>query len=437
MKRFLGVLLGCTLSLCFVTSADALTTHKFDDWVVDGERGTKEKSDDNVTIIKGQQSSVEGQPNPCDGPFSKASVQKLEDGILEETYIELGLDKIKAGEYFEADLGLKNASGEYVTEAVVMTEHGYDGKIKVYAGWAPDFAAYVTEDGIYTYQWHMFIGDDGVAYVNFTLLNGKEVIGTTGDISLDAESITTDDTQNPVAAEEDVSVKYLWFVHVNVADGIKVYSKLPGVENAEIVAPKEDSNLNVADAEKLSDVLKASLKDSEIEGLEEDTAVTFEVGTKEVDQEEVEVSKFATALEEKTKEGKIASYFDISIAVKDAMSNKELGKLTKLSEGIELIVNLPQDLPEVEEGYQRVYYILREHDGEVTVLKTNVSDDGKAVSFTSDEFSTYALAYEDIKNAESTNPNTIDKAPVYLAVGAIALTVLTALGYSVKNKLEN
>ncbi len=440
MKKFLGVLLGCLISLGFISPVDALTTHKFEDWVTSGERGTKEKSSDNVTIIKGQKAQKDGDPNPCDGPFSKASVQKLEDGILEETYIELGLDKIKKGEYFEVDLGLKNASDEYVTEAVIMTEHGNDDRIKVYAGWAPNFAAYVTETDVYTYQWHMFVGNDGVAYVNFSLLKGEEVIGTTGDISLDAESIRTHDTKNPVAAQKDVSVKYLWFVHVNVADGIKVYSKLPGTEGAAVVQPT-DTNVGVANVEKFSDVLKDSLKGLDIEGLKDDTAVEFELESTEVTPEDAKISNFKEALSKKAVNGTIANYFDISILIKDAMNDNELGRLEKLTENIELIFNIPEDLPPVAEGSQRVYYILREHEGNIDVLSPTISSDQTVLSFTSDLFSTYALAYEDIANQTGEvlpeAPNTLDKFSAYMLIATISAFGIIALGYATNKFIKD
>ena len=66
-------------------------------------------------------------------------------------------------------------------------------------------------------------------YVEFTLLNGEDVVGTTGIIDFD--TITTTDTKNPIAGQDDVSVKYLWFCNIQVENGINVYAELPKTED--------------------------------------------------------------------------------------------------------------------------------------------------------------------------------------------------------------
>jgi hypothetical protein len=65
-------------------------------------------------------------------------------------------------------------------------------------------------------------------------------------------------------------------------------------------------------------------------------------------------------------------------------------------------IAVPEDL--VKEG--RVFVVLRMHEGETTVLETSLNSDG-TLSFKTDRFSTYALAYidapaEDAKDDEVT-----------------------------------
>lgn len=50
----------------------------------------------------------------------------------------------------------------------------------------------------------------------------------------------------------------------------------------------------------------------------------------------------------------------------------------------------------------RTYKVIRNHNGEVTILDTVVNEDG-TISFKTDRFSTYALAYAD-KEETNTNP---------------------------------
>ena len=237
MKRKIGLtLLSIATFVCATHSVDALTTYDYSDWTAGSGYGTATEVDDNITNIKGETTDTNGQYL---GPYSKASTAKLEDGITEESYIMLDPAQYNQSELFELSLALKNGADEYVSEAVVMTQKDGDG-FKFTAGWAPDFSATVSRKGIYTYQWNMFI-DNGKTYVNFTLLQGNREIASTGDIDFD--TIVTPDTKNPIADEADVSVKYLWFCNVQVANGVDVYTELPTVELTFVDPTGEDDDL--------------------------------------------------------------------------------------------------------------------------------------------------------------------------------------------------
>ena len=67
------------------------------------------------------------------------------------------------------------------------------------------------------------------------------------------------------------------------------------------------------------------------------------------------------------------------------------------------VAAIPEGLPEVAEGYERVYYVVRDHNGEIEVLNTTVNDDN-TISFESDKFSTYALVYKDADVEGPTQP---------------------------------
>ncbi len=425
MKKFL---LGLALAIGFVYPVSALTTHKPSDWVPNGDLGSAEVISENSVKLSGASNY---------GPFSKASKEKLSDGITEETYIDLNFDNIANDGFFEVTLGLQNAKNEYVTEAVVISQRVGD-KVVVTAGWAPEFKAEVTESGIYTYRWDMYVKSDGIAYVVFTILEGDKTIGSTGEVSLDSEEAKGPDTKSPVAEQEDVSVKYLWFCNIQT-DGlgsgdITVYSKLPGAENATLTS-STDSGLNIPDKEKVNDILKKALENLAIEGLSEDTAVNFDIKATALEAKEEVATQFKETLKENKVSATIANYFDIAILVKDAITDEDLASITELEEKIELIINIPEDIPQVSKGYERTYYILREHNGKVDILPANIVEKGTALSFTSDLFSTYALAYEDkLIKAESNITenneevaNTLDNVPVYLAIASITVLSLASI----------
>lgn len=85
--------------------------------------------------------------------------------------------------------------------------------------------------------------------------------------------------------------------------------------------------------------------------------------------------------------------FTIDVALVSS-EGETLGYLTKLSEPLTFKINIPEDLK--KDG--RNFYVLRVHNGVIT--KLNVSEDG---TFTTDQFSSYMLVYEDVKE---TTPET-------------------------------
>lgn len=180
----------------------------------------------------------------------------------------------------------------------------------------------------------------------------------------------------------------------------------------EKVTQKVEATNQVEDAEKVEEVLSNTLEDV----IKEDTklaeeiknkniVVKVEIEDKKVNNEEKELIK--KELKEELKEDiDIVKYIDITIAVKDVESGDKLGELSKIKESIKFTVDLPTDLPEVEEGFTRIYYIVRNHNGKVEILDTELSKDGKELQFSSDLFSTYAIAYKDIENVNSTKDET-------------------------------
>ena len=90
-------------------------------------------------------------------------------------------------------------------------------------------------------------------------------------------------------------------------------------------------------------------------------------------------------------------YMDISIMVK--AEDGELGALKKLQKEIAITIAIPNELK--GEGY--VYKVIRNHDGEITALDTKDNGDG-TITFKTDSFSTYALAYSE----KVEKPNTPD-----------------------------
>ena len=84
----------------------------------------------------------------------------------------------------------------------------------------------------------------------------------------------------------------------------------------------------------------------------------------------------------------IAQYLDINILVK--ADDQVIGEVNELDKEVTFTVAIPEDL--MKEG--RTFYVIRVHDGKAEKLDTVENDDG-TLTFKTDKFSTYALAYED------------------------------------------
>lgn len=156
------------------------------------------------------------------------------------------------------------------------------------------------------------------------------------------------------------------------------------------------------DADELKDVLAETIKNTaEVDVEKKDVAIKLAVNDTQPAEETVR--KMVAEIGQ----GIIAKYFDAVIKVVDKNTDAVIGNLTELSDKITLSVLIPEDL-KPSEGYLRKYYILREHSGVIDRIEPALSADGTTLTFQTDKFSTYAIAYEDFNNTAIDNPNTGD-----------------------------
>jgi len=444
MKKFITRSLFAFVIMGYaLVSVNAATEFTYEGWKDGSGYGTKEQYTDYITTMTGEYNDTAGM---FYGPYNKESEQTLEEGINEELLIDLDFDNMGLNELFEISLAFNDANGDYLDEVVVMTQLFEEGKIKLSAGWAPEFEVVVEEDGLYTYRWEAYIESEK-AYVKFTLLKGNTVVGTTG--AIERASINA----------EDVSVRYLWFCNVNVANGVNLYSRLPKLT---VDADTNSDYVTVVDEEKAATVLESSAKVdlfTRYDVKRFDTLVTgeFEVMTKdEMKQEDEDTFNL---FEEEIENDTIVNFFMSSfIASVDEDNINNVNPVLKYSEGIELSLNLPTDLPAVAKGYERKYYLIKfdmadfyddliellEVDPDalnnlemvdlmdLEVVEPTLSKDGKKLSFTSDSYDVYALSYVD----SELPPQTGDNIVTYVIIGLISMLGLVVLGKKT-NKLFN
>jgi len=204
-------------------------------------------------------------------------------------------------------------------------------------------------------------------------------------------------------------------VSKNVVDGKYVekvganYEVKEYTQNVEVtpVNPDEkveNTTIGLTQSEGIKNTLMESLEEEitsnpALQDVVKNNHVVVGVGITSIKENELN-NEVINKFEEVSKDLVIADYFDISVLVNDNNNNK-LGSIHELTKEIELVIVLPEKYVNMDKNINRTYYVIREHDGKVEILKDiEVSEDGKSIIFKSNKFSTYALAYEDkvIKN---------------------------------------
>ncbi len=124
----------------------------------------------------------------------------------------------------------------------------------------------------------------------------------------------------------------------------------------------------------------------------------------------------------------VVGFYDIKVGV--SIDGEFKGYITKFNDGVLIKLPVPENLPAVARGYERVFSLIRVHDGVATKLPAQVVD-GYINSY-SDSYSTYALVYEDVSATPQTGDSGVT-AWIVLASGFLAVGVLIAI---YKNKKE-
>ncbi len=133
---------------------------------------------------------------------------------------------------------------------------------------------------------------------------------------------------------------------------------------------------------------------------------------------------------------KVDNYFDITIDILDKSSNSIIGNLTELDSKLSFTIDIPEHFIQ-DDGISRTFYILREHEGEVEILESTLSEDKKKLSFETDRFSTYALAYVEKKEVEIDNPQTNDNLLSNIVkLEVLGVTALSCMIYIYRKRIS-
>ena len=118
-----------------------------------------------------------------------------------------------------------------------------------------------------------------------------------------------------------------------------------------------------------------------------------------------------------------------------------VGLIEEASEDIEVTLGLPDELPELKDGYTRKYVIVRVHDGDADIIEdVTLSEDDNTITFKTNKFSTYAVAYVDSQNETESgsastsgksdsvaNPNTSDNIIAFVGIFVLSAALMIVL----------
>ena len=209
--------------------------------------------------------------------------------------------------------------------------------------------------------------------------------------------------------------------------------------NIKKVTPREENDREKSESDAIKDITEQILNDIkngvEIKGLSEElidtiknapegSDIKFEVRTPSlsVTNYEEDVNKINEVSEN------ILGYYNIEVVV--TINGNDAGNVTELKKTIQITLPKVSNTTEVKEGYTRTYYVIRVHDGKAEKLVATLNEDG-TISFESDKFSSYAIAYEDVANKvdeEIENPNTLDNINISIILLVISISIMTTIG---------
>lgn len=177
------------------------------------------------------------------------------------------------------------------------------------------------------------------------------------------------------------------------------------VDSVTVGINDEESQKNISDT--LTSIVDNIANEKEVTSVNQETAkkikqaiddgkvVSTEVQVKPVEASQVDAQDKKVIEDHIDENVNIAQYLDINILVK--ADNQVIGEINQLNKKITFTVAIPEDL--MKEG--RTFYVIRVHDGKAEKLDTVENEDG-TLTFKTDKFSTYALAYEDAQESITT-----------------------------------
>ena len=189
----------------------------------------------------------------------------------------------------------------------------------------------------------------------------------------------------------------------------------------EVVVPENNAAGSVIEEDAETVVEKVPFTDAEKAEIEAGAEVVITLEVKDIT--ETVSAEDKTKVEAEAKEQTIGMYLGVNMFKQ--VGDNEAVKIPELNGKVKIQLTVPDELLLKDTAKNRIYSIIRIHDGVATVLDAKFDAETKKLEFETDCFSTYALVYEDVIKVPATGDNTTVAPWIFLfLVGA----VVTAYG---------
>lgn len=177
-------------------------------------------------------------------------------------------------------------------------------------------------------------------------------------------------------------------------------SKLDQVETA--ITPKANVTNNIDVSNEVS--LLENMETEDAEALKNSNTTSLKIELV-VDAATINDDDKQQALESVLGDAVVGDSFDVTVIKKLTDNNftKET-PLKELKKPIQLVFEIPSNLPAIEQGYVREFSIIRLHEVGGKIIPEVLKDEDSyedSISVSSDKFSTYIIVYKDVKKQDS------------------------------------
>ena len=211
-----------------------------------------------------------------------------------------------------------------------------------------------------------------------------------------------------------------------------------------VASAELDEDFAIAQNNRVNEILVKLIKEGKVKYKEDETIPIIEDAISNNRNIEIELgvsesmtksqiyfySEDFAKIDENIGEGySLGAYYYVDILV--FVDGYLIGEISEIDEPISITIPYPNGLPPVQNGYKRVWKILRDHNGVVDMLDGERTNDG--ISFINDKHSSFASIYYDEKveeTSEIVNPSTGDT--VYTYIGFAIISVLIFICVRIK-----